>query len=97
MLDIQTQIARLKRPPLLVNAARFGLKDYRRKTHLPRILQGPVPAKNHAVLVTLCDMESHLNSLRKTRDAAYSAARHVEVLIALIAEARRIAEVKDPN
>ena len=89
MLDVKTQIARLNRPKLLVNAAQIGVKDYRRKTHLPRILLSSAPAKSYAVLVTLCDLENHMNSLRKTRDAAYSAARHVEVLIALIAEQQR--------
>ena len=85
---VQTQISRLKRPKLLVNAAQMGLKDYRRTRHLPRILRGPIPSKSYGVLAALCDMESHLNSLRRTRDATYSAARHVEVLIALMAEGR---------
>lgn len=89
MLDIKSRLANLKRPKILAKAAQIGVKDYRRKTHLPRVLQGPIPAKHHAVLVTLCDLENHLNSLRKTRDAAYSAARHVEVLIALIAESQQ--------
>ncbi len=89
MLCAQKQIPRLKRPKLLVNAAQLGLKDYRRTRHLPRILRGPIPSKSYSVLATLCDMENHLNSARRTRDATYSAARHVEVLIALIAEGRR--------
>lgn len=89
MLDLRTHITRLKRPKLLVKAAQIGLKDYRRKIHLARILQGPVPAKSFGVIAALCDLENHLNSLRKTRDAAYSTARHVEVLIALIAEEKR--------
>ncbi|MEP5155306.1 DUF6477 family protein [Planktotalea sp.] len=92
MLDIKTRLANLKRPQLLSKAAQHGVKDYRRKTHLPRVLQGPIPAKHHAILVTLCDLENHINTLRKTRDAAYSAARHVEVLIALIAEYQRHSE-----
>jgi hypothetical protein len=94
MQDIKTQVSRLKRPKLLVSAARLALKDYRRKSHLSRILRGPVPAKASAVLGELCDMETHLNTLRKTRDAAYSAARHIEVLVALIAETQRNMPVK---
>ena len=76
-----------------MNAANFASKDYRRKIHLPRVLNGPVPLKASAVLIQLCDMENHHNTLRKTRDAAYSAARHVETLVALIAESRREATV----
>lgn len=86
MLDLKSQLKTLKRPKLLVKAAGFGLKDYRRKTHLKRILGGAVPAKTNAVILQLFDLENHLNMLRKTRDATYSAARHIDVLVALIAE-----------
>ena len=91
MLDLKSQLSQLKRPKLLVRAASLGQKDYRRKVHLNRVLGGNVPAKASAILIQLCDLENHQNSLRKTRDAAYSAARHVEILIALIAESQRFA------
>jgi hypothetical protein len=91
MLDIKSQLSQLKRPKLLVNAALFGQKDYRRKIHLPRVLNGNVPVKASAILMQLSDVETHQNSLRKTRDAAYSGARHVEILIALICESQRFA------
>jgi hypothetical protein len=91
MLDIKTQIAQLKRPKLLVKAALMGQKDYRRKVHLGRILQGSVPPKASAILLQLCDIENQQNGQRKTRNAAYSVARHVEVLIALIFESQRFA------
>ncbi|MEN8891266.1 DUF6477 family protein [Planktotalea arctica] len=94
MLDTASQIAALRRPKLLVKAANIAAKDYRRKIHLPRVLRGPVPPKANAVLVQLCDLENHMNALRKTRDAAYSAARHVEVLVALIIEAQRNSEFR---
>ncbi|MGH1577166.1 DUF6477 family protein [Planktotalea sp.] len=89
MQDISTQLSKLKRPKLLVNAARLGMNDYRRKSHLSRILRGPVPSKAGAVLMLLSDLENQSNNLRKTRDAAYSVARHVEVLVALMFEAQR--------
>ncbi len=96
MLDLKTQLTNLKRPKLLVRAASFGQKDYRRRTHLPRLLGGVVPTNASAIMVQLCDLENHLNSLRKTRDAAYSVARHIEVLIALIAESQRYAKHDGP-
>lgn len=89
MLDFMTQLTNLKRPKLLVSAARLGQNDYRRKTHLKRILGGAIPSKASAILIQLFDLENHQNTLRKTRDATYSAARHTEVLIALIAEHQR--------
>jgi hypothetical protein len=89
MLDLMSQLTNLKRPKLLVNAARFGQKNYRRKIHLKRVLGGAVPNKASAIQMQLFDLENHQNTLRKTRDATYSAARHTEVLIALIAEHQR--------
>jgi len=34
MLDLQTRLATLERPHLLARAARFGVDDYKRDTHL---------------------------------------------------------------
>lgn len=45
MQDLMSMLTSLKRPNLLVKAAQLGLPDYRRKTHLPRILQSPAPAQ----------------------------------------------------
>ena len=53
MLDIQTRIAQLRRPNLLIKAARFGIDDYTRNTHLRRVLQSEPPVKPAAALVQL--------------------------------------------
>lgn len=42
MLDIQTRVAKLRRPELLIKAARFGLDDYVRNTHLKQILKSAI-------------------------------------------------------
>ena len=89
MLDFMTQLTNLKRLKLLVSTARLGQNDYRRKAHLKRILGGAIPTKARAILIQLFDLENHQNTLLKTRNATYSAARHTEVLIALIAEHQR--------
>lgn len=94
MLDLASLLASLKRPRLLVRAARHGLGDYRRKIHLPRILGGTAPERPAQVALVLMDMEEQMNIERKTRDANYSAARHVMVLIALMHEAQVLAEAK---
>ena len=49
MLDFMTQLTNLKRPKLLVSAARLGQNDYRRKAHLKRILGGAIPTKASAI------------------------------------------------
>lgn len=94
MTHILETLARLRRPRLLVSAARCGQADYRRSLDLPRILrmpQAPAPARAAAILL---EMEEMLDDARRTQDAGYNAGRHVEVLIALLAEARLASEDK---
>ncbi len=44
MHDILGTLRALRRPPLLIRAARIGLQDYRREVHLRRLLRdGPLP------------------------------------------------------
>ncbi len=81
-------IAGLNRPRLLVRAARFGVDDYDRGTHLTRLLgAGHLPRTGEAI-VRLIDLEADLNDRRTGAFADYSIARHVAVLIALMGEAR---------
>ena len=89
MLDIQTRLRTLKRPKLLARATRFGVDEYRRSAHLPRLLgctdDLPRPAD---ALMQLFDIENEMNTARIARSGSYSPARHVEVLIAIAGEAR---------
>lgn len=76
----------LRRPKLLVSAARHGLCDYNRSRDLPRILllpRIPLGALDH-----LRDCETEMEERRQSGDPAYSCLRHVELLIALMAELR---------
>lgn len=91
MRDLLEMVAALRRPQLLVEAARAGLDDYCRTAHLPRILgeAGALPGPR-AALEALLELESVLNEGCRARAADYRAARHVAVLIALMAEARSL-------
>lgn len=85
-------VAGLNRPRLLVRAARFGIDDYNRNTHLPRLLgAGHLPRTGESI-VRLIDLEADINDRRIAGGvgaaADYSIARHVAVLIALMGEAR---------
>lgn len=91
MLDIQTRVAQLRRPNLLVRAARFGFDDYVRNTHLKRILKTEIIPRPAPAVVALLDIEQQLDIARKEKQATYSVARHVDVLIALMAEAQALA------
>jgi hypothetical protein len=88
MQDLQTRLAALRRPALLIRAARHGQADYRREQHLPRLLGHAALPPHGAAALRLMEMEAELDARRRADDAAWSAARHVEVLIALMAEAR---------
>lgn len=88
MTHILETLAQMRRPRLLISAARCGQTDYRRSHDLPRILRrGQAPAPQAAVAILL-ELEETLDHARSTQEAGYSPARHVEVLIALLAEAR---------
>lgn len=85
MLDTLNQI---HRPRLLIQAARIGAATYRRELHLRRLFSpGCVPRGLNA-LPRLMELEDEMNRQRKASDAAYSAADHVDLLIALMGEAR---------
>jgi len=88
MNDILTTLDRLRRPPLLIRAARIGVSDYRRGPHLRRHLgYGALPRSGQA-LVQLVEVEAQFERDRTQRAAGYSAAHHVDVLIAMMGEAR---------
>ncbi|WP_244867469.1 DUF6477 family protein [Vannielia litorea] len=78
----------LRRPRLLIRAARLGLSDYSRTRDLKRIMRVttlPAPTK---ALRDLMDTEAEMEEGRQSGLSTYSVIRHVEVLIALMAEAR---------
>lgn len=87
MSDISASVTALRRPKLLVRAARIGSADYRRERDLKRIVHQPEPLSPAGALSELIEIEADLEATRRNGAAGYSPVRHVEVLIALIAEA----------
>ena len=88
MTDFLKVLSSLRRPRLLIRAARFGIEDYNRNRDLKRLLRGtPLPSPTKAVN-TLMAEEARLEETRQSGDASYNVAKHVEILIALMAEAR---------
>lgn len=88
MTDFRSLLANLRRPALLIRAARFGLTDYRRDRDLRRLIAVVLPPERSMAL--LFELEERLEETRKCGDAAYSVNRHIDVLIALMAEARML-------
>ncbi len=88
MTDLRKVVTSLRRPRLLVRAARIGVQDYNRDRDLRRLTgQSRTPSPVTAV-TALLETEGALETTRKTGDASYSAMDHVDVLIALMAEVR---------
>ncbi len=88
LTDVTTALAALRRPRLLIRAAKFGLMDYNRERDLKRVMKTTATPSPARAVDGLIAREAQLEATRKAGEASYSVARHVEVLIALMAEAR---------
>lgn len=88
MQDPLSRLEALKRPRLLIRAARLGSEDYRRTAHLQRVLGYGLLPRHAEALTRLLDIEADHEARRKENPASYSLAGHVDVLIAMAAEAR---------
>ncbi len=86
MSDYSKILTEMRRPGLLMRAVRFGLADYHRGRLLKRLVPGETAAER--ILPRLIEAEARLEDTRRSGDAAYSIADHIEVLVALIAESR---------
>ncbi len=88
MKQLDGFLATLRRPRLLVRAARHGMADYNRKRDLTR-LTGQNPSKStRAIVEQLIFQEEQIEETRRMGDAAYRPSKHIELLVALIAECR---------
>ncbi len=77
---------RLRRPKLLVSAARAGLPGWNRRRHLRRLLKSDVLPAPGAALDRLHAEEARLDAARRDGHAEYDMQRHIMVLIAILAE-----------
>lgn len=94
MSNIEDALSALRRPRLLIKAARLGLDCYNRRSALRRLLpDGHVPTPSKA-LECLIKAEAEVNHERENGAASYSAMRHIELLAAMMAEARLL---RDPS
>ena len=84
-------LRQMRRPTLLIKAARHGISTYRREKDLRRLTQRDTPPKSaeHALQLLLLK-EEVIEDIRRARDAGYSVRQHVAIMIALMAEARHM-------
>lgn len=87
MTALMAQKINNTRPKILLKAARICAKGYTRETMLPRLIGN----STQSVIALLEAKEETLEEDRKAQVCTYSAQAHVEVLSALIAEAKKAA------
>ncbi len=88
MPEIIARAGDLRRPQLLIRAARHGLEGYDRGRDLARLLRGVSLPRPGRGLARLLDEEDRHETMRRSGSAAWSAASHVDILIAVMAELR---------
>lgn len=88
MAESLARLAKLSRPRLLIQAARAGLARYDRNRDLSRILRGTAPVNADVAIDALLDCEAEVEERRQAEDAGYDIGRHIELLIAVMAEAQ---------
>ncbi len=88
-------LAQMRRPGLLVKAARLAADHYRREVQLAHLLGTSVLPRHGAAVLRLMEREAELDRLRREKAATYSPSRHVEVLSAVIAESRMMQPVAE--
>ena len=86
MRHIEHRLNTLKRPKLMLEAARNRTARYDPNRHLPVLLGGSYHKSKTGQLDCLLDTEEIYNRLRKEKRAEYSPARHICYLIAILAE-----------
>ena len=91
MTDLASVLNALRRPKILIRAARAGVVDYRRERDLKRLLRQARGTAPGVAIGTLLAEESRLEGTRTAGEATYSIQRHVAVLTAILAEARLMA------
>lgn len=88
MTDLLSVVSELRRPKLLIRAARAGLCDYNRNRDLKRLMRtASAPSPDRAVTALIAE-EEQLEDTRRAGDASYNLTRHIEILIAMMAEVR---------
>lgn len=90
MLDVLTLVKQLKRPPLLVRTARIGVDGYQREAALNRLIHADASIGSGEALMHLLDAEKVIDDKRRASAADYTIAHHVDMLIAIMGEARAL-------
>lgn len=87
-----TALVALRRPRILIGAARFGVAQYDRKAVLRRIFGEAIPVPGELSLRRLLEYEAAMDAARKNALGSYAIADHIDALAAIMAESRLLHE-----
>lgn len=88
MTDLFSLVSELRRPKLLIRAARAGVTGYNRNRDLRRVMRVAAAPSPERALSVLIEAEAEVEEIRQKGCASYSFARHIDLLIAMIGEAQ---------
>ncbi len=88
MTDLFSLVSELRRPKLLIRAARAGVTGYNRNRDLRRVIRVAAAPSPERALSVLIEAEAEVEETRQKGCASYSFTRHIDLLIAMIGEAQ---------
>ena len=92
MTDTPVQPGTIRRPALLIRAARHALGGYCRQRDLARLMPGNPPGSAPAaVLPRILAAEAEVETARRSGIGHYNPAHHIALLAAIMGEARLVA------
>ena len=98
-MDLHNILTQLQRPRILVKAARLGLTGYNRNKDLLRIASGTYSesgvTSDHRLVDRLISLENEAEEARISGEASYNIQRHIVLLTAVLAEARKLLRNRD--
>jgi hypothetical protein len=97
MTNLKAALETIHRPKTLMRAAKSALGEYDRTKGLQRLLGKSETICPEEALRELLPLEQDCETRRQTGRVAYSVARHLEVMVAIIAEASLLPEFKPRN
>ena len=86
MSEFHSKLSTIKRPKILIKAAKIASRTYLRSRDLSGVLGYSHPTTDRSIRQQLFDLESSINQKRRLEDASYDLKTHVQVLSALLAE-----------
>lgn len=86
MSEFRGKLSTVKRPKILVKAAKIASRTYIRSRDLSAILGYSHPVTDTLIAKQLFDLEHFTNQERRQGDASYDLKKHVQILSALLSE-----------